>query len=127
MASMRECVAALRAELAGADCRIDSELGGTSARLRFIGRFQGEDVVWDAELIALAAGNGTAPQYLDIGAPTPRGIPIRIGLGVPCIDRPTVMKAVIMVRNYKRLHPGRHEFGPHGPVAHERAVRGTGE
>lgn len=124
---MRECVADLRAELAGAEFRADTELGGASARLRFIGRFQGEDVVWDAELIALSARPGNAAQFLDIGAPAPRGIPIRVGLGVPCIDRPTVMKAIIMVRNYKRLHPGWHEFGPHGPVARERAERGKGE
>lgn len=127
MLAMQDCVAALRAELAGADYRADSELGGTSARLRFIGRFQGEEVVWDAELIALAAQSETPSQFLDIGAPAPRGIPIRIGLGVTCIDRPTVMKAIIMVRNYKRLHPGRHEFGPHGPAACERAERGMGE
>lgn len=90
--------------------------GGASARLRFIGRFQAEEVVWDAELIALAATEGGAAQFLDIGAPTARGIPIRIGLGVACIDRPTVIKTIIMVRNYKRLRQGRHEFGPQGPA-----------
>jgi hypothetical protein len=127
MVAMQDCVAALRAELAGADYRADSELGGASARLRFIGRFQGAEVVWDAELIALAAQAEAPAQFLDIGTPTARGIPIRIGLGVPCIDRPTAMKAVIMVRNYKRLHPGRHEFGPHGPAARERVERGMGE
>ena len=127
MIPMQACVAALRAELAGADFRIDTELGGTVARLRFIGRFQGEDVVWDAELIALAAQAETPAQFLDIGAPTARGMPIRIGLGVSCIDRPTVMKTIIMVRNYKRLHRGRHEFGPHGPAAAARAPHGSGD
>lgn len=123
---MQTCVAALRADLGGADYRVDTDLSGTRARLRFIGRFQGEDVVWDAELIALAADDPTAAQFLDVGAPTVRGIPIRIGLSVPCIDRSTVMKAIIMVRNYKLLHPGRHEFGPHGPVASARDGGSTG-
>lgn len=127
MTSMQASVTALRAELAGADFCADTQLGGTLARLRFIGRYQGEDVVWLAELSALAAQDPAATQFLDIGAPTPHGIPIRIGLGVLSIDRPTAMKAVIMVRNYKLLQPGQHEFGPHGPVARARADRITGE
>lgn len=127
MISMQASVTALRAELAGADFCADTELGGARAQLRFIGCFQGEEVVWNAELIALAAQDPAATQFLDIDTPTPHGIPIRIGLGVPCIDRPTVMKTIIMVRNYKLLHPGRHEFGPHGPVANTRANRITGE
>lgn len=123
---MRDLVQQLRAELAttGSDDYLcDDAPGGRSARLRFIGRYQDREVVWDAELIALTADGGTAAQFLDIGEPGARGIPIRIGLGVPCIDRPTLLKTIIMVRNYKRLHPGRHEFGPAGPVAAERSTQ----
>lgn len=127
MTSMQASVMTLRAKLDGADFLAETELGGTRARLRFVGRFRGEDVVWDAELIALAADDPAATQFLDIGAPTERGIPIRIGLGVSCIDKPTVMKTIIMVRNYKLLHPGRHEFGPHGPVASARTPDSTGD
>lgn len=119
---MQDPVRELRAELAGADYVCDGPLGGDSLRLRFIGRYQEREVVWDAELIALAATGAETAQFLDIGAPGPRGVPIRIGLGVPCIDRPTVLKTIIMVRNYKRLRPGRHEFGPAGPVAAERSA-----
>jgi hypothetical protein len=122
---MQDTVQQLRDELAagGDDYVCDGPLGGRGARLRFIGRYQDRDVVWDAELIALAADGGAAAQFLDIGAPGPRGVPISIGLGVSFIDRPTVLKAIVMVRNYKRLRPGRHEFGPAGPVAAERAGR----
>lgn len=120
-------VAALRAELAGADFLADTALDGPRARIRFIGRFEGEEVAWDAELIALAAAGTPAAQYLEVGAPASCGVPMRIGLNVPCIDRPTVLKAVIMVRNYKRLHRGRHEFGPHGPAAAARAPHGSGD
>lgn len=119
---MQDPVRELRAELAGADFVCDGPLGGDSLRLRFIGRYQEREVVWDAELIALAATGADTAQFLDIGAPGPHGVPIRIGLGVPCIDRPTVLKTIIMVRNYKRLRPGRHEFGPAGPVAAERSA-----
>ena len=125
--SMQACVAALRTELAGAEFIADTQLGGAQARIRFIGRFRDDDVVWDARLIALAATDPAAPQFLDVGVSTGRGIPIRIGLNVPHIDRPTVMKTLIMVRNYKRLRVGRHEFGPHGPVALSRQTACPGE
>ena len=83
---------------------------------------------WKAQLTALAATDACAPQYLDIGAgPEPGGLPIRIGLGVQRIDRPTVIKAIIMVRNYKRLRVGRHEFGPYGAAARSRAHSCSGE
>lgn len=120
---MQDPVQQLRAELAatGSDYACEDPLGGRSACLRFIGRYQGREVVWVAELVALNADGGEAAQFLDIGAPGARGIPIRIGLGVCCIDRPTLLKTIIMVRNYKRLRPGRHEFGPAGPVAAQRA------
>lgn len=122
---MQDLVERLRAELAatGGDYLCEDALGGRSARLRFIGRYRDRDVVWDAELVALAADGGSAAQFLDIGEPGARGMPIRIGLGVPCIDRPTLLKAIIMVRNYKRLRPGRHEFGPARPVAAERTAQ----
>ena len=32
----------------------------------------------------------------------------------PAIDLPTVRKAMMMVRQYKRLRRGRHYFGPIG-------------
>lgn len=118
--AMSTLVAALRAELAGADYLCDTPLDGSMARLRFIGRFEQRDVVWDAELIALEATATAGAQFIDIGAPGVRGVPITIGLRVACIDRPTVLKTLIMVRNYKRLRPGRHEFGPDGPAARER-------
>lgn len=119
---MNDALAAFRTELAvcGGDYLCEDALGGHHVRLRFSGRFEGEDVVWDAELVALAATADMPVQYLDIGVPGSRGVPIRIGLAVPAIDRATLLKAIMMVRNYKRLRRGRHEFGPYGPVARGR-------
>lgn len=118
--AMAACVASVREELAGEDFLCDGPLNGPTARVRFIGHFQQQDVVWDAELIALAADGAQGAQFIDIGSPGPRGLAIRVGLRVTCIDRPTVLKTLVMVRNYKRLRPGRHDFGPEGPVANER-------
>lgn len=102
-------VAALRESLAGADYHCETPLDAQIVRARFIGRFERHEVVWDAELIALAGADGA--QFIDIGAPGERGMPIKIGLQVARIDQPTLQKTIIMVRNYKRLRIGRHDFG----------------
>lgn len=107
--AMSTLVTALRESLACADYRCDSPLGEQTVRARFIGRFEQQEVVWDAELIALAGAEGA--QFIDIATPGELGMPIKIGLQVACIDQPTVEKAIIMVRNYKRLRIGRHNFG----------------
>ena len=92
---------------------------GNSARIRFLGMFEDSPVIWDATVRALARGRpeqgcvNAAPQrqYLEIA---PQGLPLRritVGLNVTAIDPPVLLKTIIMVRKYKRLHSGRHEFG----------------
>jgi len=111
---MQAAVAALQVQLAeqGREFLIDEWTGSGEARIRFIGQFEGEPVVWKARLRALAP-DGTGPQYLDIGPAEADGRPIEIGLAVPAIDEAVMLKTLIMVRNYRRLCPGRHEFaGP---------------
>ena len=87
-------------------------------RLRFSGIWAGREVVWDAVFVTLralaAAGEPAGRRFIEIDpgraeAGTPR---LRVGLDLPVIDLPAVRKAVIMVRNYRRLRPGRMEFGP---------------
>lgn len=90
-------------------------IGNASLRLRFDGPFQGRTVTWDATFATLTACSGNpAPQrnFIEIGQETDRGIPLTVGLNVPCIDLPTVRKTMMMIRQYKRLGPGRHEYGP---------------
>jgi len=98
-------------------------LGGSMARVRFSGRFQGRPVTWEAELMTLEeawrqglAGSAEPPaslrQFIDIRRQTDDRFRLRIGLAVATIDAPTVFKAMIMIHNYKRLRPGRHEYGP---------------
>ena len=104
-------LADFKAELAasGADYQCLTPLDARAVRLRFIGRFRGQEVVWDAELLAL--GEDAAAQFIEIGAPGPQGVALHVGLRRDRIDRPTLLKTLIMVRNYKRLRPGRHLFG----------------
>ena len=92
--------------------------GGERVRLRFEGRFDGQPITWLATVITLAslhAESGRAESrlrnFMLIGEETPEGREITVGLAVERIDRPTLRKTVMMVRQYKRLRLGRTEFG----------------
>lgn len=91
--------------------------GGSRLELRFGGGFEGEVVTWDAVFTTLkswqAENSPDLPlrNFIDVGNETAHGIALIVGLDVPCIDLPTVRKAMMMVRQYKRLARGRHEFG----------------
>ena len=100
--------------------RRDSE---QSVTLAFNGVFQGREVVWEAriktlyawylEQMAIAAGDGqtrSLRQFIDIRYCN--GIyQVDIGLNLRQIDEPSIKRAIIMMRKYKRLHTGRHEYG----------------
>jgi hypothetical protein len=92
--------------------------GGTQLRLRFRGPFEGNEVTWNARLITLDTWQKMHPDtsirqnFIDIGEKTAEGIAITVGLQVECIDLPTVRKTMMMVRQYKRLRPGCHLYGP---------------
>jgi len=85
---------------------------GTRARIRFRGPFGGREVVWDARIHALRVPRPPAPRpFFEISTRRGGVASIRIGLDVERLDPPTLRKTVIMVRQYKRLRRGRHEFG----------------
>lgn len=51
-------------------------------------------------------------QFIEISTEQKQSVPLTIGLDLPTINEPTILKTIIMIRNYKRLILGRHEFGP---------------
>ena len=109
---------------AGLPYRALSPLGGTCVQVCFLGVFQGQSVAWDAEILTLEeydqrqgrhaptpAPVRTWRQFIEIGMHAQQGVALRVGLAVPRIDAATVLRTMVMIRNYKRLRPGRHEFG----------------
>jgi hypothetical protein len=109
----------------GLDYRPVEPINPGRAHIRFTGSFQGDEVIWDAVIVTLAhdfhehhptgkqpAGDISLPQYIEVGAWTDGMQKLRVGLNVPRIDAVTLHKTIIMIRNYKRLRPGRHEFAP---------------
>lgn len=111
----------------GNDIASEAELlesaGGPRLRLRFRGNFEGRPVIWDATFTTLASWRAEHTpdlpmrNFIDIGNETAHGIELTVGLNVPCIDMPTIRKAILMVRQYKRLARGRLEFGEELPSA----------
>jgi hypothetical protein len=90
------------------------------AHFRFTGEFAEKSLIWDAHLYTLAYYFNTvvessqphrARQFIDVGELTPSGRCIHIGLNLPEIDEPAIIKTMIMVRQYKRLASGRYEYG----------------
>ncbi|MEJ2344641.1 MAG: hypothetical protein P8076_06385 [Gammaproteobacteria bacterium] len=97
------------------------------AEIRFQGRFQGRLVTWHAVVLTLEryhrehcgedqprrSDPARLRPFIDVAAahghtPQPH---VTVGLDVARIDRPTLLKCVIMLRQYKGLRVGRHEFG----------------
>lgn len=74
----------------------------------FKGPFQGREIVWFAHIRARGAGNRSYIRISDIGDSQAE---IEIGLPVARIDTPTIKKTIVMIRQYKHLRPGRHDFG----------------
>ena len=95
------------------------------AHIRFTGRFHGKNVIWDATVLTLAyyyrchtGGNSDATadrvlrQFIEVGRAAGNIYRLVVALRVAQIDTPTLLKTVIMIRKYRYLAIGRHEFGP---------------
>jgi hypothetical protein len=83
----------------------------------FRGMFQGREVIWEMQLGTLEYFRSTPGPVADYRCPfieiaEGTGSPrlIRVGLALAIIDEPAIRKTIIMIRNYKRLAPGKHEF-----------------
>ncbi|MGD8571205.1 MAG: hypothetical protein PVF34_08235 [Gammaproteobacteria bacterium] len=86
-----------------------SAVGERRVHVEFAGRYGGEPVIWQATIVAL--GVGTSRQYIDVQIPTGRSPRIEVGLPLDCIREPDILKTMMMIRHYKKLSHGRHEFG----------------
>jgi len=92
-------------------------LGGDRLKLRFEGRFDGRPVTWEATFYTLGRLAREQPatpwrNFIDIGEPRGDSVPLKVGLNVEKLDNRTVIMAITMIRQYKRLRRGRHEYGP---------------
>ena len=91
------------------ECTLLDELPGRTVRVRFKGTFEGAPITWEATLEALA---GKARAFIDVEEAALGCGRLRVGVPAETIDHATLHKCIIMVRQYRALRRGRHEFGP---------------
>lgn len=104
------------------DYQIVHRDGPDRVTLHFGGMFQGKAVEWEASFLTLAReARECAPgqtlrlrNFIEIEAEecAPGRRRLRVGLHLAAMDGPAILKTLTMVRQYRRLRPGRHEFGP---------------
>jgi hypothetical protein len=109
-----------RRELRGIHFSLLEPVTPVRARFAFAGPFGGQEIVWDATLVTLDAYHRAQPpearpiqrhSFIEIGHNGTTGRTVCIGLDIPAIDEAVILRAIIMMRRYKRLRVGRHEFG----------------
>lgn len=107
-------------QLQGVEFSLLAPLTAQQAHFVFAGRFQDKEVTWDTTLLTLVHYHREqAPvaqvverfPFLEIGAETAAGRALRVALDIEQIDEPAILRTIIMIRQYKRLREGRHEFG----------------
>lgn len=107
---------ALRLDALGAPFELIGDLHPTRAEVRFVGEFEGENLIWELELNTLA---GWRERYepdqqrnlMLIEAPYKGRCRVRLGLQIPAVSEAHILMAMRMLRQYKRLSRGRHEWG----------------
>ncbi|TCV85363.1 hypothetical protein [Sulfurirhabdus autotrophica] len=93
-----------------------STLPDTQVSLRFTSNFQKRPVIWDTSITTLQhyyqnRDQDTGLQFMEIQESSDSIYKLTVGLNLPIIDIPVIKKTIIMIRNYKLLRIGRHEWG----------------
>lgn len=90
-----------------------------TARVRLVGTLHGAPVLWDAQVLTLrryqadlGPAAGPVRAFIDVAQVEDGRGQVVVGLPVVCIDDPTLLKTAKMLRQWRRLDRGRHEFGP---------------
>lgn len=94
-----------------------TELPAGSVTVIFQGTFHGRGVTWEMRLATLSHFRCSVPDpslyrcpFIEIKPPETDVVKITVALELPSIDEPAILKTIIMIRNYKRLAVGKHEF-----------------
>lgn len=91
--------------------------GGESLQFGFQGPFEGRLVNWQATLFTPTGWAGRfgeakpSQNIIEVLEGDEGSCILNICLKVTAIDLPTVRKAIMMARQYRRLRRGRHHYG----------------
>ena len=112
----------LSAELsaAGVEFLLFSPLPDSVAQVQFIGRFQGQAVVWNLRLFTLeryTQERGSLPTEMGLRglmhiAPSAEQVfELEVALDVAQVDESTIKKTMLMIQNYRQLRLGLRTWG----------------
>jgi len=94
------------------------QLNNQLAHLKFKGPFQGRIVTWDTHFFTLDAyiaqkkiTKVAAKQVIDIELIEPDIMKLTVALNIAEINNPNIQKMMLMIKQYKNLSIGRHEYG----------------
>lgn len=101
-----------------------SKIPSRKAHIQFSGKLDNNEIIWDATIqtqasyqTELLADTDKSKRlkylksFIEIEAPKGQIAKLTVVLLVPIIDEPTIKKTMVMIRCYKNLKIGRHEFG----------------
>lgn len=88
------------------------------AHIKFEGPFNGGTVTWDTHFYTLTGyiaqsniQNTLLKQFIDIEQIDSKSIKLTVALKVAKINPPNIQKMMIMIKQYKNLTLGCHEYG----------------
>lgn len=88
------------------------------AHIKFTGPFQGKTVTWDTDFFTLKGyinkkniKNLNTKQFIEIEPITSDVLKLTVALNIDEITNPNIQKMMIMIKQYKNLSIGRHEYG----------------
>jgi hypothetical protein len=94
------------------------QLNTQAAHIKFNGIFQGKTVIWDTHFFTLQGymaqkniKNTELKQFIDIQAIDSGTMKLTVALNITEINKPNIFKMMIMIKQYKNLSIGRHEYG----------------
>ena len=94
------------------------QLNDQFAHLKFTGPFNGKTVTWDTHFFTLDAyldqentQKAMPKQVIDIQPLAADTMKLTVALNINEINKPNIEKMMIMIKQYKNLSIGRHEYG----------------
>lgn len=88
------------------------------SHIKFNGTFQGKTVTWNTHFFTLEGYNAKVniedtnmKQFIDINHLEESNMELTVVLNIAEVSPPNIQKMIIMIRQYKNLSLGRHEYG----------------
>ena len=88
------------------------------SHITFQGNFQGNKVTWDTHFFSIKGYNAekntqqiNMKQFIDIKPIKPDTMKLTVALNINEVNDPNIQKMMIMIKQYKNLSIGHHEYG----------------